>query len=73
MHKAITAGIKEIGGKMAVSELFNVTPQCVRLWEKNGMPAEHVLRFCAAAKWKVKPGQVREDLYPKNLPVLLKK
>lgn len=32
-----------LGGRSAVAERFNVTPEAVRLWLKNGIPTDRAL------------------------------
>jgi len=56
--------IKRAGGREAVGRLFDCSGQAVGLWYANGVPAERVIKLCEAVEYRVKPHELRPDLYP---------
>lgn len=48
----------------AAATALGVSREAVRKWERDGVPAERVLKICEATGWRVVPHQLRPDLYP---------
>lgn len=54
---------QSIGTKSALAEKLGISPQAVSLWGDT-VPVERVLDVCAATNWKVRPHDIRPDIYP---------
>lgn len=61
----ITEIIKKRGLSALASEL-NVTYQAIRKWERQGVPADRVLRLSEVTHWEYTPHAIRPDIYPHN-------
>lgn len=59
----LTTIIEKRGLTILASQL-NVTYQAVRKWERQGVPADRVLRLCEILDWEFTPHQLRPDIYP---------
>lgn len=51
-------------GLSALAKALGVSHQAVRKWEATAAPAERVIPIARATGWRVKPHQLRPDLYP---------
>ncbi len=56
--------ISLFGGVGAAANAIGVAQPVVSHWRKRGVPAERVLAIAGATTWKVRPHDLRPDIYP---------
>lgn len=55
----------EIGASKVAERMGEKFPQTINNWiSRGGIPDGKVLQFCKAIEWKIKPHELRPDLYP---------
>jgi hypothetical protein len=63
--EALAGAIKLLGGATEVAKMRGLkTAWGVSKWEKDGLPAAHVLWLAEQTAWRFTPHQLAPDLYP---------
>ncbi|WP_022949800.1 transcriptional regulator [Methylohalobius crimeensis] len=60
----IQIAIRHFNGITKLADRLGVSYQAVRKWERNGVPAERVLQLVEIMEGRIKPYDVRPDIYP---------
>ena len=65
-HRSIQLAVREIGSYREIGALFTppISAQAVSKWADNGVPGERVLTISEATSFRLRPHDLRPDLYP---------
>ncbi|MBN2700820.1 MAG: helix-turn-helix domain-containing protein [Methylothermaceae bacterium] len=60
----VQIAIEHFKGITKLADRLGVSYQAVRKWERHGVPAERVLQLVEIMEGRIKPYDVRPDIYP---------